>query len=208
MAAAERTSAQTGVTVTWEDVSSDPFAYWRMLADYWTPIDDLVIVEHDVELRPDIITGFRYCPKPWCLHWYHDPGYEQGFCHQACIEAWSNALGCTRFRKELIAATPDAVTSIPDEWNTLPQYPNVHRRDWRNLCDELAGDKIGGAGVQGPPRSGSIRDAGYRHHFHKPPVVHWDRNVDPEFWYGPGGRYDATGDRTVDLVDYWANMRS
>lgn len=62
------------------------------------------------------------------------------------MEAWRNELGCTRFRAELIAAVPDAVSSIPtDGW------------DWHNLCDGLGGN---------------LRRAGFSHHWHFPPVRH------------------------------------
>lgn len=202
VAAGRATTAQTGVPVVWEDVSGDEFAYWRLMARLWEPSDDLVIVEHDVELRADVIEQFNTCERLWCTH-----GYDN-ICHPECMEAWSNALGCTRFRKELIAACPDAVLSIPDEWHKIPSYSaKVHRRDWHNLCDELAGDKIGGAGVPGSPRTGSVRDAGFTHHFHNPPVVHWDRNRDPEFWYGEGGRYHRPVDVPIENpAEYLAGM--
>jgi hypothetical protein len=75
------------------------------------------------------------------------------------MEAWANMLGCTRFRKELIAAAPDAVSSIP-----------LEQRDWHNLCDSIAGNKV--AGVPAPLRPHSVRAAGYTHHWHLPPVRH------------------------------------
>ena len=81
-------------------------------------------------------------------------------CHEACREAWANALGLTRFRKEVIEACPDALTSIPEG-----------RRSWHNVCDEIAGNKI--AGVDQPTlRPGSLREAGFTHHWHGPAVGH------------------------------------
>ena len=62
------------------------------------------------------------------------------------MESWRNALGCTRYRKELIAAVPDALLSIPaDNW------------DWHNVCDGLGNN---------------LRAAGYSHHWHEPWVSH------------------------------------
>ena len=130
-------------TAEWVYVGEDPTDYWRVLCDYWERAvhsgEDLMTLEHDVVCRPDVLSGFAACPEPWCLHAYHnhDPGEA---------EAWRNALGCTRFRRELIRALPDALSRIE------PQH-----RDWRNLCDSI-GDYL--------------RECGYTHHFHTPPVVH------------------------------------
>lgn len=154
----------------WVDVGGDDHGYWRLMLDIWDQGADTLIVEHDVVCRPDVIDQLEECPEPWCAFRYTD------FCHPACQEAWANMLGCTRFRAELIRATRDAVSSIPGPL-----------RDWHNLCDHLAGDKTNG--VPTPLRVGSVRAAGFSHHWHEPPVEHLTRNVDPDFWYGPGGRY-------------------
>jgi hypothetical protein len=142
------------------DVSAGPDAYWGALGEWWARGEDFAIVEHDVVIRPDVVEAFDACPEPWCVF-----GYTP-ICHEACLEAWANMFGCTRFRAELMAELPDAVSSIPAE-----------RRDWHNLCDELAGNKI--AGVDQPTmRPGSLRAAGYTHHWHRPPVRHisWERH--------------------------------
>lgn len=137
----------------WVEVSGDPLAYWRTMLEHWVPDDDLIVVEHDVVLRPDVLVQFDECPEPWCVFGYAD------MCHEACREAWANMLGCTRFRKELIAAVPDAVSSIPED-----------RRGWHNLCDEIAGDKV--AGIPTELRPSSLRAAGFTHHWHSPYVAH------------------------------------
>jgi hypothetical protein len=124
----------------WVDVSSSPDAYFGALYGWWDRGEDFAILEHDVVSRLDVIEAFETCPEPWCVFGYDD------MCHPACQEAWRNQLGCTRFRSELIAAVPDAVSSIgPGE------------RDWHNLCDRL-GERL--------------RAAGYSHHWHYPPVGH------------------------------------
>ncbi len=154
----------------WHDVSADNHAYWRLLSDCWQRcLDDgvdLVVVEHDVVGRPDVFDGFGACPEPWCVHAYAN------ICCPGCVEAWRNQLGLTRFRWSLIAACPDALASIPDVPFPLPDRSRpADRRDWHNLCDEIAGDKI--AGVDQPTlRPGSVRGAGFTHHWHEPAVVH------------------------------------
>lgn len=116
-------------------------AYWRMLAEIWAKGEDFAIIEHDVICRPDVAEQFDACPEPWCVFSYAN------MCHDACREAWANMLGATRFRAELIAAVPDALTSI-----TKPEH-----LDWHNVCD--------GLGL-------NLRAAGYKHHWHTPHVAH------------------------------------
>lgn len=135
------------------DVSGGDTAYWEALRDIWAVGEDFAIIEHDVICRPDTGPEFDHCPELWCSFQY-DP-----ICHPECREAWANQLGCTRFRAEIMAKCPDALTSIPKD-----------RRDWHNLCDEIAGDKI--AGVPSSLRTGSIRAAGFTHHWHEPGVKH------------------------------------
>ena len=138
------------------DVSSSPLAYWEALCEWWAKGEDFAIIEHDVLCRPDVVEAFDACPEPWCVFSY------QGMCHDACREAWANMFGCTRYRAALIAAVPEAVSSIP------PQL-----RDWHNLCDGLAGmHPKCGCGIEGVDRPGSLRAHGYGHHWHTPHVAH------------------------------------
>ena len=128
---------------TWVDVSSGPYAYWGLLLRLWAASETFTIVEHDVICRPDVIDGFESCREPWCLHAY-DP-----FCscpNPDCREAGRNNLGCVRFRRELIEAAPNAVSSIP-----------VELRLFSRLCDGLAAN---------------LRDADFTHHWHEPGVEH------------------------------------
>jgi hypothetical protein len=123
----------------WVDVSGSDFDYWRVLCDSWEPSFDLTLCEHDVVWRPDVSEAFDTCPEPWCVFPYDDHSPNDA-------EAWANMLGCTRFRKELIAAVPDAAHDVEERF-----------RDWHYLCDGLG--RI-------------LRAAGYTHHWHSPPVHH------------------------------------
>jgi hypothetical protein len=133
----------------WFDVSVDNEAYWRLLGELWLGEDDLLIVEHDIVCRPDVIEGMLTCPKPWCAH-----GYDN-MCHPECMEAWRNALGCTRFRREVMVAVPDAISAIPPG----------RFRDWHQLCD--------GVGNR-------LRAEGFTHHWHEPAVHHHCMRLPPE----------------------------
>ena len=122
------------------DVSDDNDAYWRALSYMWEEGQDFAVIEHDVICRPDVVEQFDNCPEPWCMFAYDN------MCHEACKEAWANALGCTRFRKEVIDAVPHALSAIPEK-----------DRDWHNVCDGLGNH---------------LREAGYTHHWHAPDVGH------------------------------------
>lgn len=124
----------------WVDVSYSDTAYFGALLKWWETGQTFAVIEHDIAVTQHVVDEFENCPEPWCLF-----GYAE-FCHEACMEAWRNALGCTRFRRELIEAVPDAVRDIPrDLW------------DWHNLCDGLGAN---------------LRAAGFSHHWHYPPVRH------------------------------------
>ena len=89
--------------------------------------------------RQDVFQQFESCPEPWCVFSYSNHSAEDA-------EAWANMLGCTRFRKELIAAVPNALVEVEERW-----------RDWHYTCDGIGAN---------------LRAAGYSHHWHGPPVFH------------------------------------
>ena len=138
----------------WVDVRGGPDAYWEAFCDIWAEGTDFAIIEHDVVIHADVVRQFAECPEPWCTF-----GYDN-ICHPQCQEAWANQLGCTRFRAEVMAKCPDALTSIPPV-----------QRSWHNLCDHIAGNKIHGVD-RAELRPGSLRAAGFTHHWHSPPVAH------------------------------------
>lgn len=148
-----RVEAAVPVGAEWRDVSGDSHAYWRLMCELWADQETFAVVEHDVLWRSDVTDQFASCLEPWCVFRYRN------ICHAACMDAWANMLGCTRFRAELIRARPHAVISIPE-----------NQRDWHNLCDSIAGDKVGG--MPAPLRPGSLRAGGFKHHWHHPGVRH------------------------------------
>lgn len=137
------TVANAPANATWVNVASSPNAYYAALLRIWAEGETFAILEHDVTCRPDVVESFDACPELWCLYQY-DPVCTCG--NPNCREAWRNMLGCTRFRAELMVAVPDAMASIPtDNW------------DWHNVCDGLGNN---------------LRAAGFKHHWHGPPVYH------------------------------------
>jgi hypothetical protein len=79
-------------------------AYYDTLLRLWADRIDFAIVEHDVEVGPETLDHFAECPELWCAHSYE---VYSGDMATAYGGAW--ALGCVRFRSELMAQFPDAV---------------------------------------------------------------------------------------------------
>jgi hypothetical protein len=124
----------------WVDVGASEIAYYVALREIWARGETFALLEHDVVCRPGVIAELEECPEPWCTFGYSD------ICCPGCMEAWANMLGCTRFRKELVDAVPDAMTAIPaDNW------------DWHEMCNGLGAN---------------LRAAGFTHHWHFPAVEH------------------------------------
>jgi hypothetical protein len=122
-----------GFNPTWINVSCTDYDYWRVLCDWWL-LEDLTIIEHDVQASPEIFEELKSCPEPWCYFHYSNHTPENS-------EAWHyGILGCTRFRKELIEATPHAVTGLDERW-----------RDWHEMST--------GLGM-------ALREAGFEPHVH------------------------------------------
>lgn len=133
-------AAAAPADATWVDVAASDDSYYALLLEIWQRGESFAVLEHDVICRPDVIEAFEDCPEPWCTY-----GYST-ICCPGCMNAWANALGCTRFRTELMQAVPDALSSVPSTgW------------DWRNVCDGLGNN---------------LRAAGYTHHWHEPWVDH------------------------------------
>jgi hypothetical protein len=125
----------------------DDGAYWRLLATAWAEPGDLVVIEQDIGLRPNVVAGFDSCRKPWCGHPYLI-GAQELVC-----------LGCTRFTAELKAAEPDLLERVGQDGSG-----GVPARDWRRLDVRIA-DEL--------ERRGYAR---HRHeptvtHFHKYPTA-------------------------------------
>lgn len=124
----------------WVNVQGSPWNYWSLLKAAWTPEHNLFLIEHDVQCRPDIVAGYEECSEVWCVTNYHHFSEES-----AAAWHWS-ILGCTRFRKELIAKTPTLFSEMQERW-----------RHWTEMST--------GIGME-------LRKLGYAPHEHFPRVVH------------------------------------
>src|SRR6266516_3894602 len=82
----------TGTELVWTGDGDDH--YWNELTKRWDGHDDLLIIEHDIEIHDDVIPQLQACPSAWCTF-----PYEYG-------PRWpghtiTDALGCTRFTAQL-----------------------------------------------------------------------------------------------------------
>jgi hypothetical protein len=92
---------------------SDVYAYWRVLKENWG-IDDLVLIEHDIEITAEVIPAFTACDKLWCTYGYR-PRLQGGGLPSNDI--WDRSLGCTKLSLEL-----QRLISLGDEpvsWDNL-----------------------------------------------------------------------------------------
>ena len=78
------------------DVSDCPSAYWEVLYEAWWGEEDLIIVEHDIEIHSSVLSTFESCTEPFCSFPYR--GGNQG--------PLERGLGCVRFSTELQRAVP------------------------------------------------------------------------------------------------------
>lgn len=108
--------------VTWARIApGDDTAYARLLADAWRAPGDLVVVEHDVGIRPGVIAELLACPRPWC-----------GFSYPVG-DVLLVALGCTKFSAKLREQLPAAMDAAAADTDS-----GVPAGDWRRLDVRLA----------------------------------------------------------------------
>lgn len=84
--------------------ADDTHAYWKALDSHWDDIDDLIIIEHDIEITGMVIPSFDACGNPWCTFPY---------LHRDGTRMLNMSLGCTKLswvaRRE---APPDEIAKV------------------------------------------------------------------------------------------------
>lgn len=98
----------------------DDLGYWMLLCKWWAHADwngtDLMVVEHDIVIHPDVPKQFDECDSDVCVFEYWIGG------------SYMYGLGCTRFRADLIRRKPDAMNQAgkldslglpPGHWKRL-----------------------------------------------------------------------------------------
>lgn len=124
-------------------------AYWALFDSLWSARESFIVIEHDIEIHERVIRSLTYCPEPWCLFPYSGPPSNGG------DPLFYMALGCTRFRSNLMVDHPDLVSGIG--LGQPPRFDIATFRNWRGLD--------GGIG-------GRLRERGHKPHVHWPAVLH------------------------------------
>lgn len=97
-----------GDRVQYVDVSGDEGAFWCLFRDLWAAGEDVILIEHDIVVRPATIDHFDRCPQSWCscsYTWRWKPAYH--WLTDRSTKVLNASLGCVRFRAELLADCPE-----------------------------------------------------------------------------------------------------
>lgn len=87
------------VRVEFAYVGDSLTAYWERLCRAWADAEDLIVVEHDIEVHGDVLPQLDACPNLWCTFPYLGRQRQE----------LKQALGCTRFRSELMGTLPELI---------------------------------------------------------------------------------------------------
>lgn len=103
------------------DLSGSQYNYWEMLRRLWMRGKDFIIVEHDIEPPSFFDNFFMKCPQLVCFHDYEV--FHETFGRMTIRDKYGGeggALGCIRFRAELMTAYPRFIENIFDRsWPKL-----------------------------------------------------------------------------------------
>lgn len=116
VASVQAQAAELNWPVSFCDLDPNDYeAYWRVLTEWWERGQDFLVVEHDVEPVAGTFSSMDECPSTWCSSPYEiDTGVKV------------LALGCTRFRSELMEAYPEALRDAGEIQNDSVSLPKRH----------------------------------------------------------------------------------
>ncbi len=135
-----------GIDVVWREIDpGDDRAYARLLVEAWAWPGDLLIVEHDVGIRPGVVETLTFCEQPWC-------GFPYPIGEQLLV-----CLGCTRFSAHLKASLPDLMTQAAAVDGQM-DGGGVPAGDWRRMDVRIGA---------------LLEQHGHWRHAHWPPVDHF-----------------------------------
>lgn len=80
------------------DCTRSQTLYHETLERYWQAGSDWMNVEHDIVIDDCVPDTFQKCREPWCV-----------FMYELACGFTPGALGCVRFRSQLMAELPDAM---------------------------------------------------------------------------------------------------
>jgi hypothetical protein len=127
-AAIEKYAPQT----EYVDTSGSETAYWEAVRTNWNGTEDLMLIEHDVEIHAQVVPQFEACENLWCHFPYP---YRGGLTNMA--------TGCTRYRAEMqrIVSPEDILAEksyrgVPGHWEYLDcTMANAFSKKGLGVCD-------------------------------------------------------------------------
>lgn len=96
------------------DVSGDLFAYGRLLGRVWADGESFLLLEHDIEVTPRALEEAQTCDRLWCT----SPYRYRWLAYEFML---TSALGCARFRGDLLKAHPEVMDRVNDMSNA-PEF--------------------------------------------------------------------------------------
>lgn len=124
---------------------ADNGAYCDLLSRLWGTAQEVLIVEHDMGVHGEVLPQLEDCPSWWCAFRYR------------VEDVYLAALGCTRFRAELMQAEPDLMEQVAQVADS-----GMEARHWKRLDVRILD---------------ALRARSYRRCEHLPPVQHFHYEV-------------------------------
>lgn len=115
--------------VRFVDVTDNEFGYRDAIAARWTGVEDLLLVEHDIEIHKNVFRSLGSCANPWCVFPYQ---------HMTLDNWLDRGLGCTRFSANLQMAIP---------FEEILSSPAPVPGSWRHLDGQIA-ETLEGHGIE------------------------------------------------------------
>lgn len=124
------------------DVSHSKFAYWAEISRRWNGGEDLIIIEHDNEIRRDTIASLAGCDHDWCSFAY--PIYRT---RARC----THGLGCTKY-----SAHAQSLTSVREIEETFRACRECQGKGcWFHLDGRIAA-VLKANGIRNPHDHGDV----------------------------------------------------
>lgn len=130
-----RDSLPPDTELVWTGAGDDH--YWQEISKRWDGSDDLLIIEHDVEVHDQVVPQLLACASDWCAFPYDYPTWPDG------PPLITQALGCTRFSAALQRKFP--TEKIAADVHAIDGFPPV---PFWHLCDEFIRRTLCRAGIE------------------------------------------------------------
>jgi hypothetical protein len=139
----------TGYEVDYVDVSASLTAYWHAIKERWNGLEDLITVEQDNLLEPDMLSLLECCDEDWCCFQYTSTSAGSVPCEIEDFDGTVNkvthityGLGCTKFSAALQRRFPSKDIAAGDYlmWSMIDFRFKQMFHDLHRLNPHIHGD--------------------------------------------------------------------